>query len=659
MSHGCAVAPVTAEEEDPGPLVFSDQTLPDAWVGLTYQHALTGQGGLEPITWNVDSGRLPDDLRLRSDGRITGVPTQPGTYSVMVEATEADGVKKFAELTLQVHYEPVTLGCGETYEGTFDGPNGGVDWARFDSYRWVNIRLPSLDTTRISLNVRADGSTLGYLSEPGEPSGSHDLEDGYERYTLVSPEDTMRVDLGTSPSLTAFRNSGRPIPFLMVSNGAYEWSLEVECSEGPIFGSLWRIPVELGEPIEIDYDVLSDPEGVRIWTDDPLPDWVTLYEDGRLEGTAEEVGGWDFMIQAEDAEGRTREEEAFFGVFDVTPVHCDEEIAVVTEEGFYEGTFDNVYDPRGYEVYSIAFDESFSQVDLTLSGAGDTYLGLVPPDPYYRFYGYAEYDYGQSATLPVGVTSYPRWSNYREDGEALFVAARLEDGDGIGATSAPVLQILCDDSPKTDLFGLPVLPPNENTLYPLTGIGGTPPYSWSGTGLPAGVSLGASIRSLPLDEGEWPVSLTIEDAEGRTSSRDFTLFVGEDTACEGIEPLPCDGEMISGTFDRAYYTENPFTDASTQVYCLVPREERSVYAELEHRRDAEGYLLMADPGVTSNGFLYEGKRAMITFGDEEQIVQLGIAESGWPGLPDYQDLPLFIALQSYEPGNWVFSSSCY
>jgi hypothetical protein len=444
-----------------------------------------------------------------------------------------------------------------------------------------------------------------------------------------------------------------------VSNGANEWSVEVECSDGPIFDSLWKIPVELGEPVEVDYDILGDQQGVRIWTDDPLPDWLTLYEDGRLEGTAEETGGWDFQIHAEDEQGRTREEEAFFGVFDVTPLGCGDEVVVVTEEGWYEGTFDNVYDPRGYEVFSIPFEEGFSQVDLTLSGLGDTYLGLVPPEPYYRFYGYAEYDVGSIASLPIGVQSYPRWSNYREDGEALFVAARLEDGDGLGVSSPPVLQISCDDTPRTDLFALPVLPPNENTLYSLFGIGGTPPYQWTGSGFPAGVSLGTSLRSLPQTEGSWPVSLTIEDGAGRTSTQNFTLFVGEDIACEGIEPLPCDGETISGSFERAYYSEKPFTDASTRVYCLVPREEHSIYTDLEHRRDAEGYLMMADPGVTLDDFLYGGMRAMTVFGDEEQIIQLALAENGWPGLPDYQDLPLFIALQAYEPGNWVFGSSCY
>ena len=287
-------------------LAFSDQELPEAWVGINYRHMLSAEGGVPPVTWNIDRGRLPDGLRLKYDGRITGTPTEPGVYEILVAATDGDNNRKFAEVSLPVRFEPVTVGCGDVLESSFNGSNGGVDWSRFDTYRWLQIQLPEPDVTRIEAVMRGDGAALGYIPEAGEPPGSHNLADGYVQTILDGETTSVTVDLATEPSLTSFRTDGLPIPLLLVGNGVRDWSMEIVCTKAPIFERLWTLPVEQGEPIAIDYDILGDQSTVRIWTDDVLPEWVTLNESGILEGTAEEPGGWDFTIKAEDDEGRIR-----------------------------------------------------------------------------------------------------------------------------------------------------------------------------------------------------------------------------------------------------------------------------------------------------------------------------------------------------------------
>ena len=73
LACGSGVTDQGAEVYDA--LAFSDQELPEAWVGINYRHMLTAEGGVPPVTWSIDRGRLPDGLRLKYDGRITGTPT--------------------------------------------------------------------------------------------------------------------------------------------------------------------------------------------------------------------------------------------------------------------------------------------------------------------------------------------------------------------------------------------------------------------------------------------------------------------------------------------------------------------------------------------------------------------------------------------------------
>lgn len=659
MLIACGPGVTSPEAEEYGALAFGDQTLPDAWVGISYRHMLTAEGGVPPISWSIDRGRLPDGLRLKYDGRITGTPTEPGVYEIFVAATDAENNRKFSEVSLPVRFEPTSIGCGDVLEGSFDGSNGGLDWDRFGTYRWLQIQLPDPAVTRIEAVMRGDGSALGFIPEAGEPPGSHNLADGYVQTTLDGATTSVTVDLSTEPSLTSFRTDGLPISMLLVGNGVRDWSMEIVCTKAPIFERLWTLPVEQGEPVAIDYDILGDQSTVRIWTDDELPSWVSLNEQGLLEGIAEEPGGWDFTIKAEDDEGRVREEETMFGVFDVTDIPCNTPTLLQTEQGWYEEPFTGPYDPRGYEVFRLPFDTQIGDIQIELAGDTDSYLGLVSPDPYYRFYGSAEYDYGSTAQISLNATSYPRWTNYRGDGEALFVAAPLNDGLGLDANGQLILSVTCDRGPRTDRAALPVLEPNQNTLVELEGIGGTPPYRWSAQGLPPGVSVGTSLRALAQEEGIWDVALTIEDSEGLSHTQDYRLIVGDELACEDAEPMPCDVDTLSGTFERSYYAEPVFTEKSTRTFCIVTRDVASLYAELEHRRDAEGYLSLSDPGADMTSFLYQNDRALMRFGDEEQTVQVAIGESGWPSILDYDRMPVFVSIQAYDPGNWIFSSRCY
>ena len=83
----------------PAALVITTSAAPDALVGTAYSLALTATGGTAPYTFSATG--LPGGLAV-SAGAIGGTPTAPGTFTVVVTATDADGMTATKTLTLTV-----------------------------------------------------------------------------------------------------------------------------------------------------------------------------------------------------------------------------------------------------------------------------------------------------------------------------------------------------------------------------------------------------------------------------------------------------------------------------------------------------------------------------------------------------------------------------
>jgi arylsulfatase A-like enzyme len=66
------------------------KTLPAARLATSYRYALKPWGGVGPLSWRLESGRLPQGLRLEAgSGAITGAPAETGTFEFAVRVTDS------------------------------------------------------------------------------------------------------------------------------------------------------------------------------------------------------------------------------------------------------------------------------------------------------------------------------------------------------------------------------------------------------------------------------------------------------------------------------------------------------------------------------------------------------------------------------------------
>jgi putative Ig domain-containing protein len=73
----------------PGSPLTITSPLPPATTGLPYNQSLTVSGGTPPYVWSVVSGAPPSGITLSSAGMLSGTPSQSGTVTFTVMATDS------------------------------------------------------------------------------------------------------------------------------------------------------------------------------------------------------------------------------------------------------------------------------------------------------------------------------------------------------------------------------------------------------------------------------------------------------------------------------------------------------------------------------------------------------------------------------------------
>jgi hypothetical protein len=77
------------------PLAIADGTPTEAVMGAQYSFTFTVSGGIPQSTWTLESGTLPPNLRLWSDGVLSGRPETTGTYPLTVRVVSGSQAEQF------------------------------------------------------------------------------------------------------------------------------------------------------------------------------------------------------------------------------------------------------------------------------------------------------------------------------------------------------------------------------------------------------------------------------------------------------------------------------------------------------------------------------------------------------------------------------------
>jgi hypothetical protein len=93
------------------PLEITTTSLPSGIVLTPYSETIATNGGIQPFTWSVSSGALPDGLTLNdTTGEISGTPTLSGTFDFTVQVVDAVSATALKNLSITTESLPVRYG---------------------------------------------------------------------------------------------------------------------------------------------------------------------------------------------------------------------------------------------------------------------------------------------------------------------------------------------------------------------------------------------------------------------------------------------------------------------------------------------------------------------------------------------------------------------
>lgn len=135
-----ATSPIPSPSPTPtAPLQLTAPSFHAGEVGVDYTPVdLSATGGLQPYTWTISTGALPDGLTLATGGQVSGTPTRGGGFSFTVQVSDAGGGAAALPATIAISAAPsaslipacarycsVEVGCVDVC-GSFGTLTGGT-----------------------------------------------------------------------------------------------------------------------------------------------------------------------------------------------------------------------------------------------------------------------------------------------------------------------------------------------------------------------------------------------------------------------------------------------------------------------------------------------------------------------------------------------------
>ena len=531
-------------------LLFSTPSpLPLGVIGMPYSVSLQAAGGSGiNRSFAITSGSLPPGLAF-SGQTISGIPTQPGASAFTAQVTDDDGFSGASFSGTQNYavniVPPVSITAGAV-PGAIAGlpylatlaATGGVppySWSITSGVLPSGIFLtPATGVISGTPAATAQGSyafTIRATDSVGL-AATAPFQLVVDPTPLVIRNPTLAaategVAFGAAFSATggtppySWSASGLPSWLTLTSAGqlsgtpplgsagSYNFTITVEDNASRLNGVSFTLQVNPG-PLAI---ATSSPlprakEGTQVsfafqasggvspytWSATGLPVFLNLSAGGLLSGTppVESAGSYSFSVTVADAAGNRTSGAFSLGI--------DPALSITTPSSL-QATVG--------QAFSATFAASGGATPYSFSASG------LP--------GWANMSAGGvlSGTPPRGSTG----------GTAFAVAATDAAGR---ASSAPfTLTVLSSNGGPTITTPSPLAMAGVGNYYQaaLSATGGAPPYQWSGSGIPDGLTLssGGLLSGTPTTAGNGSVTAQVTDSSGNVAFQALSLNVAPAT----------------------------------------------------------------------------------------------------------------------------------
>jgi hypothetical protein len=545
-------------------LVILTTGMPSGTAGTGYFTTFSATGGTPPYLWAATG--LPPGLGLNaSSGLVSGSPSLSGSYNVNVTLTDNSGQTKMATFGLTIAPAPLppvqitTTSVPNGTVGVFYAAQIGVTGGNGGPYTFSAAGgLPP------GLQVSNSGQVQGTPTAPGPFSFGVTASDSANN----SASATISITIVAAP--------------LVITTGALS-NVQAGSSFGIAFTATGGVP-----PLVFSLSGTAPPG-------------ASLSSNGTLSGTATTVGSYSFSVTVTDSVKSTASKGftlvvtpapltiataslpngqagvAYAGQFAAaggTPPYTWSGSAggglSVSSSGAVSGTPPavgtftvtvTVTDSLGVKAsgsFSVTVNPSSLAVTTSslpngaLTSAYSASLSATGGTPPYTW---------SASGLPAGITasSSGTLSGTPTSPGPFTVTVTVKDSAGVSASASLGLTIL--PAPlKITTTGIspPTLGASFSVAFGATG--GAPPYTWSATGLPTGVTINSTgtLSGTPAAVGASPITVTVTDSNGLTASETLNLTVGLPAApAVSITGLPSTANpgtqsTASVTFNAAY-----------------------------------------------------------------------------------------------------------
>ncbi|WP_338031882.1 autotransporter domain-containing protein [Cedecea colo] len=252
------------------------------------------------------------------------------------------------------------------------------------------------------------------------------------------------------------------------------------------------------------------------WSVTALPAGITLdATTGTLSGTPSAAGSYSFQVTATDANGATGSASYTLVVSAASPVASDSTATVVA-------------------------NSSNNPVTLSLSGGTASSVSIVSPPAH-----------GSLAVSGVTVSYTPATGYAGSDGFT-YTATNGSGTSASARVSLTVTPVLLTLSPGSG--ALPAATAGSSWSQTLGASGGSAPYTFSATTLPAGLTLNTAtgvLAGTPSAAGSYSFQVTAADSQGSSGTASYSLAVSA-AAPAALQLQPAGGALPEGKAGQAY-----------------------------------------------------------------------------------------------------------